>query len=293
MAHTFFVSYRRDDASAEAINIKSALGRHFGSECAFMDTSSISVGSQWESVIKSALETANTMIVVIGPSWLTAGQTEFGERRIEDSEDWVRRELLESLASAKRVVPVLVRGAKFPPESALPDVLRALTKLHALEIRRDYWDHDIQLLLAQLDDRRATRSDGGQWTWPYPRRFPEGPDPVSPGKLERLVKTQLQDWRLVSSTLPEDSHIERVELFREFGFRTFRDAVGFMNEVAPGCDIANHHPRWENIWTTVRVFLTTWDIGHRISDRDVQLARYFDQAYADLPDAAKPRIKAQ
>src|SRR5262245_10668273 len=163
MAHTFFVSYRRDDASAEAVNIQSALGHHFGSECAFMDTSSISVGSQWEHVIESALATAKTVIVVIGPTWLTAGQTEFGERRIEDSEDWVRRELLAALASAKKVVPVLVRGAKLPPEKALPELLRPLTKLHAIEIRRDNWNHDLQLLLAQLDDRRAARSEGGQW----------------------------------------------------------------------------------------------------------------------------------
>ena len=60
-----------------------------------------------------------------------------------------------------------------------------------------------------------------------------------------------------------------------------------MNEVAPGCDIAIHHPRWENLWRSLRVWLTTWDIGHRISDRDIQLAKYFDKAYADFP-GAKP-----
>ena len=56
-----------------------------------------------------------------------------------------------------------------------------------------------------------------------------------------------------------------------------------MQQVAPGCDIALHHPRWENIWKTVRVYLTTGDIGHRISDRDVQLAKYLDRAYRDFP----------
>ena len=55
-----------------------------------------------------------------------------------------------------------------------------------------------------------------------------------------------------------------------------------MAQVAPGCDIAMHHPRWENIWKTIRVYLTTWDIKHRISDRDIQLARYFDRAYAEF-----------
>ena len=56
-----------------------------------------------------------------------------------------------------------------------------------------------------------------------------------------------------------------------------------MSQVAKGCDIANHHPRWENLWKTLRVFLTTWNIGHKISDRDIQLAKYFDSAYAEFP----------
>ena len=51
-----------------------------------------------------------------------------------------------------------------------------------------------------------------------------------------------------------------------------------MYRVAPGCDIAIHHTRWENIWRTVRVYLTTWDIDHQISDRDIQLAKYLPEA---------------
>ncbi|MES1264431.1 MAG: 4a-hydroxytetrahydrobiopterin dehydratase, partial [Variovorax sp.] len=80
----------------------------------------------------------------------------------------------------------------------------------------------------------------------------------------------------------EDPTVERIEICREFRFTTFQGAIGFMAQVAPGCDIAMHHPRWENVWRTVRVFLTTWDVGHKISDRDIQLARYFDRAYAEF-----------
>jgi pterin-4a-carbinolamine dehydratase len=78
----------------------------------------------------------------------------------------------------------------------------------------------------------------------------------------------------------------RIEIFREYTFETFQEAVSFMHQVAPGCDVAIHHPRWENIWKTVRVYLTTWGIGHRVSDRDVQLAKYFDRAYREFPGAA-------
>jgi pterin-4a-carbinolamine dehydratase len=56
-----------------------------------------------------------------------------------------------------------------------------------------------------------------------------------------------------------------------------------MHETAPGCDIAIHHPTWENVWRSVRIFLTTWDIGCRVSDRDVQLAKYFENTYKVFP----------
>jgi pterin-4a-carbinolamine dehydratase len=92
---------------------------------------------------------------------------------------------------------------------------------------------------------------------------------------------------LVITPLPENPLEERVEIFREYEFPSFQAAVRFMVQVAPGCDIAMHHPRWENIWKTLRVFLTTWDIGHRISDRDFQLARYFDRAYAELAESGR------
>jgi pterin-4a-carbinolamine dehydratase len=92
-------------------------------------------------------------------------------------------------------------------------------------------------------------------------------------------------WKKKVSPLPEDSESVRVELFREYRFKSFRDAIRFMYQVAPGCDIAIHHPRWENIWKTVRVYLSTWDIEHRISDRDIQLARYLDKAYSEFDGA--------
>jgi pterin-4a-carbinolamine dehydratase len=42
-----------------------------------------------------------------------------------------------------------------------------------------------------------------------------------------------------------------------------------------------HHPDWENIWINVLVWLTTWDIGHRPSYKDVRLAEHLDAVYRD------------
>ena len=39
----------------------------------------------------------------------------------------------------------------------------------------------------------------------------------------------------------------------------------FMQNARAFIDETNHHPRWENLYHTLKVFLTTWDIGHRVS----------------------------
>ncbi len=41
----------------------------------------------------------------------------------------------------------------------------------------------------------------------------------------------------------------------------------------------DHHPRWENVWRTVSVWLSTWDIDHKLSHYDVDLAEYLENLY--------------
>jgi len=150
-------------------------------------------------------------------------------------------------------------------------------------LRRDYWDDDITLLLSLL---RSLRNSGSLLSASaaediYPKPPPEVPDPLT-GEKSKPLKGNLCQWAWVASKPPELLGKPRQELRRVYRFRSFRDAISFMAEVAPGCDIAIHHPRWENIFRTVFVNLSTWDIGHRISDRDIQLAKYFDQAFEDF-----------
>ena len=105
-------------------------------------------------------------------------------------------------------------------------------------------------------------------------------------RIQIALKHNLSKWIKVVSKLPEEPTKDRVELFRQYKFKTFLGAIEFMHQVAPGCDIQLHHPRWENLWCTLRVYLSTWDIGHRISDRDIQLAKYLDKAFSSFSGAA-------
>ena len=116
----------------------------------------------------------------------------------------------------------------------------------------------------------------------YPTIPPEVPEPIDEIVLSTLLRNKLIDWRKIESPLPEDVAKTRVELVRQYEFKAFLDAIAFMAKVAPDCEFALHHPRWENNWRTIKVYLTTWDIGHRISDRDTQLAKAFEQVFSRI-----------
>ena len=61
------------------------------------------------------------------------------------------------------------------------------------------------------------------------------------------------------------------KLHREFVFADFNEAFGFMTRVALIAEQMNHHPEWFNVWSRVRVDLTTHDAGG-ITGYDVKLA---------------------
>ncbi len=116
----------------------------------------------------------------------------------------------------------------------------------------------------------------------YPQDFPTPPDPLSKDKLTHVLTSELTKWRIVESPLPEDPFIIRKELFREFKFEDFDKVLAFMNKVGVGCNIFPHHPRWENVWTTLKVWLSTWDSAHIISYKDIMMARYMERVFSEF-----------
>lgn len=70
------------------------------------------------------------------------------------------------------------------------------------------------------------------------------------------------------------------KLHREYKFKNFIRAFGFMTSVALVAERMNHHPEWSNVYGTVRVDLTTHDVGG-ISQLDFTLAEKMDALVAD------------
>ena len=61
------------------------------------------------------------------------------------------------------------------------------------------------------------------------------------------------------------------KLHREFRFKDFVAAFGFMSSLALVAERKNHHPEWFNVYGRVVIDLNTHDIGG-ISDLDFELA---------------------
>ena len=61
------------------------------------------------------------------------------------------------------------------------------------------------------------------------------------------------------------------KLHREYAFKDFVRAFGFMASAALVAESMNHHPEWFNVYSTVRVDLATHDAGG-ITELDFTLA---------------------
>ena len=63
---------------------------------------------------------------------------------------------------------------------------------------------------------------------------------------------------------------------RQFQFKNFSEAWGFMNRVALIAEQRNHHPEWSNVYNRVAITLTTHDAGG-LSERDAKMALAIDK----------------
>jgi pterin-4a-carbinolamine dehydratase len=105
---------------------------------------------------------------------------------------------------------------------------------------------------------------------------------------KELTETELKEalntlpgWEVSNRIVSADPDHHTVELYKAFKLRLFEDAIHFMSTAARFASTTNHHPDWQNLWVTVRVWLTTWDIGHRPTFKDIRLAEYLEKLYRE------------
>ncbi len=83
---------------------------------------------------------------------------------------------------------------------------------------------------------------------------------LSDDQIKEELK-ELQGWQLVNG-----------KLHKEFQFKDFNQAFGFMTRAAIHAEKMDHHPEWFNVYNKLKVDLMTHDAGG-VTENDVKLAK--------------------
>ncbi|XP_076269005.1 pterin-4a-carbinolamine dehydratase [Rhynchophorus ferrugineus] len=68
---------------------------------------------------------------------------------------------------------------------------------------------------------------------------------------------------------------DRDAIYKEYLFKDFNEAFGFMTRVAIKADKMNHHPEWFNVYNKVNITLSTHD-SNGLTKRDINLANFME-----------------
>jgi pterin-4a-carbinolamine dehydratase len=276
-----FVSYRRADSSAASRWLANSIARTFGAHSVFVDTETIRMSDDWAVRIEEALLSSTLVLPVIGPRWLSLTDTDH-RRRIDDTNDWVHKEIRHALAERKRILPILLSRTPMPSGAALPSPISGLARFQGFELRDERWESDLAMLLSEMERFGFVRASAAKVRYPSPM--------VTLGELTAQELSEglgrLPGWKIIGSEPSAGVPTLRTELAKTFEFSSFVDAIRFMGEAVPRIEEMQHHPRWENIWRSVSVHLTTWDIGHKPSRLDLELAEHLEELRQRFP---KPR----
>jgi ribonuclease HI len=90
-------------------------------------------------------------------------------------------------------------------------------------------------------------------------------------------------------------------LYKQFNFENFKQAWAFMAKVAALAEEQQHHPRWENDWSVVQIWLMTHEGNEVITEKDSYMANAIDtiaeekqlpEHSTDMPKAEKVKVFA-
>lgn len=67
---------------------------------------------------------------------------------------------------------------------------------------------------------------------------------------------------------------------RHLVFEEFRGAMAFMQSCVEEIEMRNHHPVWTNKYNSLDIHLDTFDVGHKVTAKDIELATFFSEVLA-------------
>ena len=86
------------------------------------------------------------------------------------------------------------------------------------------------------------------------------------GSLRQDALAKLDDWCELD---------DRDAIQKNFQFKNFSEAFGFMARIALQAEKIDHHPEWFNVYNRVEVTLATHEAGG-LTEKDIALAAFID-----------------
>lgn len=108
------------------------------------------------------------------------------------------------------------------------------------------------------------------------------PHTLTPAELQEALES-IPSWTLEVNADAASPGKAQMAIHRAMEFPSFDLALQFMRDAAPFINRSNHHPRWENSFKTLGVYLTTHDAGDTVTQLDIDLAQHLDVLYARQP----------
>lgn len=90
-------------------------------------------------------------------------------------------------------------------------------------------------------------------------------EPLTQEQIEKEL-TKLEGW-----TFKDD------KISRDFSFRDFKTAMGFIVRIAFEAEQQAHHPELYNVYNSVKISLATHDAGDKVTSKDIELAKAIDR----------------
>jgi len=156
-----FISYRRRDTAYPAGWLYERLITKFGRAHVFKDVDSIRPGEDFVEVIRNAVLSCHTMLVLIGPDWRGVARDTSPEEAGAPP-DFLRLEVETALANRLQVIPILIEDAPMPKEDDLPSSIAALSRRNAITLDPNHFDTSFNKLLPILERARREAEQRAQ-----------------------------------------------------------------------------------------------------------------------------------
>src|SRR6478609_4648925 len=145
-----FINYRREDTSGYSGRIFDSLSNEFGEDNIFIDVTKINTGTDYTVVITQALDKCNYFLILIGNTWLSCKDNS-GNRRIDNPDDFVRKEISLAITKKIKIIPVLLEETSMPLAKEVPAGIQEMCKWQAIEIADSRWKYDTDKLIKSIN----------------------------------------------------------------------------------------------------------------------------------------------